>query len=355
MSREALKELLNQNIPDYSNKELWVFCAGITAVLYKNGLDRLEKENIFIAGYIDNNKAGEVFNDKNVVKLDSLKDKKNNILVLICTYYSNVIESVSKQLDNEGFTYCTIDDFILKAHAEQVLNVYDEFNDEQSRDIYEQLIRRRISGKEVELPFCFEEQYFGLPNFISNSPKEVFVDCGAYVGDTLEKYIWKNEGVFGKIISFEPDLHNVKAMNYRIDRLCNEWGFDKEKICVYANGLSDSCMKASVDRSEVNNGFSTNITLDSQENGNDIVSLDSFLKENISFLKADIESWEYYMLKGARESIKKYKPKLAICIYHNAVDFYEIPLFIKEILPDYKVSIRHHSHTLCETVLYAWI
>ena len=61
------------------------------------------------------------------------------------------------------------------------------------------------------------------------------------------------------------------------------------------------------------------------------------------------------MLLGAKKSIKKYRPKLAICIYHNAVDFYEIPILIKEILPDYHLSIRHHSPTLCETVLYAWV
>ena len=86
-----------------------------------------------------------------------------------------------------------------------------------------------------------------------------------------------------------------------------------------------------------------------------IVSLDKFVKEPYTFLKADIESYEYKMLQGAREGIKKYKPLLAICIYHNAVDMYTIPLLVKKILPEYKIAIRHHLDDLSETVMYAWI
>ena len=86
-----------------------------------------------------------------------------------------------------------------------------------------------------------------------------------------------------------------------------------------------------------------------------IVSLDEFLTEPYSFLKADIESYEYQMLLGAENGIKNYKPLLAVCIYHNAVDFYSIPLLIKRILPEYKIAIRQHLDVLTETVVYAWV
>ena len=199
------------------------------------------------------------------------------------------------------------------------------------------------------------EQYFGLGRFISNNPNEVFLDCGAYVGDSLERYIWKNEGVFGKILAFEPDEHNVRAMKYRIERLINEWGFDKDKIVIYEKGLSDSNSGAKIVRSDVNNGFSSNLVVGDDDTDGDVVMLDSIISEPISYLKADIESWEYYMLSGAKNTIKQFTPKMAICIYHNAADFYEIALLIKSIVPDYHLAIRHHSTTLCETVLYAWV
>ena len=61
------------------------------------------------------------------------------------------------------------------------------------------------------------------------------------------------------------------------------------------------------------------------------------------------------MLIGASKGIKEYMPLLAICIYHNAVDFYEIPLLIHSLVPEYKLAVRHHSYTLADTVLYAWL
>lgn len=58
---------------------------------------------------------------------------------------------------------------------------------------------------------------------------------------------------------------------------------------------------------------------------------------------------------GAENGLRKYRPLLAVCIYHNAVDFYSIPLLIKRILPEYKLAVRHHLDDLSETVVYAWI
>ena len=84
------------------------------------------------------------------------------------------------------------------------------------------------------------------------------------------------------------------------------------------------------------------------------VALDDFLSEGFTFLKADIESYEYKMLLGAAKTIKKFKPRLAICIYHNATDFWSIPLMVKDMCPDYKLIIRHHSTKLVDTLLYAW-
>lgn len=86
-----------------------------------------------------------------------------------------------------------------------------------------------------------------------------------------------------------------------------------------------------------------------------ICSIDTSITEAYDFLKADIEGYEYQMLVGAQESIKKNKPLLAICIYHNAIDFYSILLLIKSIEPAYKFAVRHHTSCLSDTVLYAWV
>lgn len=68
------------------------------------------------------------------------------------------------------------------------------------------------------------------------------------------------------------------------------------------------------------------------------VKLDDAL-EHVDFIKMDIEGYELQALKGARKLIQKCKPKLAICLYHKPEDIYEIPKYIKELEPNYKLWI----------------
>lgn len=75
--------------------------------------------------------------------------------------------------------------------------------------------------------------------------------------------------------------------------------------------------------------------------------------ETVTFIKMDIEGAERYALQGAVNIIKRDKPRLAICIYHSLEDLYEIPLWIKETVPEYKLYMRHHSDNAAETVIYA--
>ena len=75
--------------------------------------------------------------------------------------------------------------------------------------------------------------------------------------------------------------------------------------------------------------------------------------DKVTFIKMDIEGSEREALRGATTVIKRDKPRLAICIYHSPEDLYEIPFWIKFIVPEYKIYIRHHSDTGSETVVYA--
>ncbi|MDA0067582.1 FkbM family methyltransferase [Brachyspira hyodysenteriae] len=97
------------------------------------------------------------------------------------------------------------------------------------------------------------------------------------------------------------------------------------------------------------------VTKNSTENQIIINTIDNYLNgEPITFLKADVEGEELNMLKGASETIKKYKPKMAISVYHKPNDLITIPQYIKKIVPEYRLALRHHSITFTETVLYCW-
>jgi len=72
-------------------------------------------------------------------------------------------------------------------------------------------------------------------------------------------------------------------------------------------------------------------------------------------VKMDIEGSEYNAIIGAKETIYKNSPKLAISVYHRRNDLFTLPLLIHEIEPKYRLYLRHHSNSFRETLLYAKI
>lgn len=358
MIRQELKKILDMPL-NISGRNVYIWGTGNTTLLYQEGLNRLEAEgSLHITGYVDNNsqKWGQSFCDKPVISPHELA-KHTDVCALICSPQPQVISTVRQQLKELCIEGYHIDEVILRLNKEKVLKCFDLLYDAESRETYAHIISCRINGEYPQEQYVSSEQYFLLKKFRQRNPKEVFIDCGAFVGDSVERYIWKKDGVFNKIIAFEPDRKNYRALQKRTDRLKEEWNFAPEQIEIYPYGIGDHGSYSKIEQDFINNGLSSKITENSCAEGEEcrIVAIDEFIKEPFTYLKADIESYEYKMLAGARHSIERYHPLLAVCIYHNAADLYDIPLFIESIVPEYKMQLRHHSDLLDETVLYAWI
>lgn len=354
--REELKRLLEIN-PDFRTLPLYIWGTGNTSDLYQEGLKRLENEGYIINGYFDNNasKRGTEYCGKNVCSPDDINDI-GNALFLIASPTPATIHQIGKQLDEKGVLWMGIDSFVVKTHACEVLSVYDSLEDSRSRTIYYELIKIRVLGNVVPEHIVDGNQYFFM-DFGNASPKEVFVDCGAYVGDSFERYLWNRAGVFNKAMLFEPDKKNIKAIEKRLNRLKEEWNISDDKVLIYPYGIGDSDSVSYLEKNESLNGLSSKLVTGNINDTEEIrvVSLDSFLEDQDTlFIKADIESYEYKMILGLKKTIQKKKPKLAVCIYHNSVDFYSIPLLLKELNPDYRFSVRHYTSNFSETVLYAY-
>lgn len=87
------------------------------------------------------------------------------------------------------------------------------------------------------------------------------------------------------------------------------------------------------------------------------VRLSEWCKENnvqATFIKMDIEGAELDALRGAEELIKANKPKLAICLYHHVHDLWTIPLYVKSLVPEYKLFCRE-NRSGTEFVMYATV
>lgn len=356
LARNELRQILENNIPNLKNKDLYIYGGGNTAQLFQEGLGR---EFFFdqIKGYCNSNseKWGTEIFGKTCINPSTLREKEN-VLVLICTPQPQFITEIRELLDSQKIKNCLLEEAILKNHSEEVLQVYDLLYDQKSKDIYANMIFCRLNGIYPEADLYTSPQYFCWNQFTNKNTGNVFVDCGAYVGDSLENYIWYKDGVVNKIIAFEPDPNNYSAMQYRVDRLKKEWNLSDEKINLLPYGVSDKSTEGVVQEYSANNGLGSKIVQGQNQDGKviKIVALDDVINEKIDFLKADIESYEYKMLLGSEKTIKNYNPCVAVCIYHNSTDFYSIPLLLNRMMPTANFAVRHHSNTLADTVLYAW-
>lgn len=353
MKREELQQMLVEDIPDIEGKELWIWGTGGTAGLYQEGLDRIELGSKII-GYCDNNKEkwGKEFCGKPVISPEALK-ARDNVCALVCSLQPGVSAEIVEGLHQLGIIGYLIDEVIFKSYSEEVLKCYDLLEDDASREIYAELVVSRMKGKRPEARFYSDNSYFIHQRIAARDIGKTFVDCGAYVGDTIERYIWQTDGVVDRIIGIEPDLENYKALLQRKSRLCAEWNIAEQKLKMVCAGVGDKTETRML--MSINDGLGSQFA-DGNEAGIEqkMIALDDLLTEPYSFLKADIESFEYKMLLGAKNGIVKWKPDIAVCIYHNAVDFFSIACLIHRMIPEYKFAVRHHSHGLLETVLYAW-
>ena len=220
-------------------------------------------------------------------------------------------------------------------------------DDEKSKFILKNRIDGILTGelsKILEIPID-ENQYYS-DNYFKITEHEVYFDCGAFNGDSLIDFIKFTGGKYEKVLSFEPDLKNynkleklVRDEKYRnVNPICAATGSFNGEIGFSTTGT----MAATIDTSEKNNCVP-------------IVKLDNYLNERPSFIKMDIEGAELETIKGAETIIKTLKPKLAICIYHRPIDFYLIPLMLKQMVPEYKFKIRQHLVGFNELVLYACV
>lgn len=211
------------------------------------------------------------------------------------------------------------------------------------KEIYSYLIANEIDEKDIHGGCArVELQYFD-DELIKFSSHEVFVDGGALNLDTSRILLARFKNA-DKIYAFEPDDNNYRnCVKVKEAEML-------EQVEVFNLGLYDKTDVLSF--TQFNNG-SSHINQAGTSKIN-VVALDEILFEKaITFIKMDIEGAELIALHGAANIIKKYKPKLAISVYHRPNHLVDIPLYLKTLIPDYKLYIRHYSIYPQETILYA--
>lgn len=319
----------------------------VSEYLIKNGY----KINCFI----DNNpnKHGTKINNIEIVSKDSALSK-NSKAVLITAHHS--IDEIIQENKHLYKYIMSFEKWFAIKRFDDFLDIRNMLYDNNSKEILDTLVYAKISGNENLCENIYEDnQYFAIPQFKFGSISEIFFNVGAYTGDTVERIIYSRLGGFKHIYAFEPGKKQFEAMNIRIERLKKEWAINDNKISLINLGVSD---KNEVLEFNDNSDLLCNRVSNIKQNTINIetCSVDNFLNgKEINFLISDIEGYEINMLKGAINTIKNYKPKMAISVYHKPDDLIIIPRFIKDLVPEYKFALRHHNITFDDTVLYCYI
>lgn len=178
----------------------------------------------------------------------------------------------------------------------------------------------------------------------------IVIDAGACWGDTT-LYFAHLVGEDGKVFSFEfvPGNLYILKRNLDLNKSLND------RVKVVSEAVSDRSGEIICYRE---NGPSTSLTRDYE--GTTCVqttAIDDFVKEEgvekVDFIKMDIEGSELKALQGAEHTIKRFRPKLAIALYHKEDDFIAIPNYLKSLGLEYDFFLDHFTIHREETVFFA--
>lgn len=337
-----------------STKEYVIYGYGIVGRMLRKVLEKLnQKINCFVCsdGYkTKNNVDGLPLCE--ISNYAKNRSDKEIILVTVQRGVENVLEILQ---------YYEKNDIVMVNSAEDFDKIYRGFYKEYFQEKGVDLSKEFMDLKGIKFlnPFKNEISY-STPFFsecgdlvlpaVYNDLSNVFEGPYEYENVVVEKDdvvidCGSNMGLFSiavanrckKIYAFEP---SSKAQEYILEAAKV---YSNIQLCKYA--LGDYVGQALFAMSE-NESYSNSIVKKGMENeGNilvDITTIDEFVRvnniERIDYIKADIEGAERDMLRGAKETLKRFAPKLSICEYHLSDDPEVLEQIILEANPNYVIK-----------------
>ena len=254
----------------------------------------------------------------------------------------------------------------------------------------------------------YSKQYFDA-DIMSPQKGEVFIDGGCFDCSTDKAFIKWCNGDYRKIFAFEPDGENYEKCLKRCQgegianiELYHKGLWDCEtELSFEASGgqgskISETDAPIGSQESEISEEnvpigsqeseiSEENVPIGSQESkiierestieghgsrtegqisqiteqGTNVIKISTVAiddvvgGEEVSFIKLDVEGAELKALQGASRTIRTFRPRLAISVYHKPEDIIEILEYILALHNDYKLYLRHYQMSPCETIVYA--
>lgn len=239
----------------------------------------------------------------------------------------------------------------LVEHREDFEWLYSRLSDWRSRVTLTNLLSYWLTSKHQKIAQIQDHtfhQYFDL-DLVGCGENEVFVDIGAYIGDTMVDYVRTfGDTCYKRIYCYEITPANLEYIHKNIAL------FHLNNVVVREKGASD---RAGVLYLDPPGDGASSVTKLGESGRIEVptVAIDDDIDEPVTFIKMDIEGAEEQALAGCRKKIAENHPKLALSVYHNHKDLWKLARMIDEYEPGYRFYLRYHGYALLPTeyLLYA--
>ncbi|MGJ7549698.1 FkbM family methyltransferase [Pseudomonas alloputida] len=251
----------------------------------------------------------------------------------------SLVEFVNLFPQDQPFRYWLVEGSYYQANAERIAFMRAHLADAASQELLDRIVEFRTGGDYLCLPAPSPRQYF--PADLPQWPQPLrFIDCGAYVGDSVAEM--REAGLqFASVACFEPNLENYAALVDSVRDL---------NAVNFPCGVSDRNRQVGFDGALGAGGHLV-------ETGGETVTCvridDALPGFAPNLIKMDIEGEEPAALEGARQTLARYRPNLAISIYHRAEHLWSIFEQLRGYDLNYRFYLRCHAHSTFDTVLYA--
>lgn len=349
--------------------DLWEYLSGVSKkiVLYGMG-DGAEKIKYVLDQYeiptaavmaSDDFVRGQEFLGYKVKKLSEIEEEfGNDFLILVCfgSQLPEVMDHVKELAETyELYAPCVPvagDGVFNLEYARENLSklkrVYDLLADDLSKKVFENVISYKLTGKlnylwESETP---SEEKFDL---LGIGAEEVYVDLGAYDGDTLIEFLNETSMQFKKLYAMEPDKKNFRKLKRSLYMIgsaifepynCGAWDEDTTLTLDLRSGRGSRIIPADSVPEKRGGLFNSSRYAEVK-----MMKTDTMLQGvHATYIKIDTEGCERRALMGAKNTISAWKPKLNVALYHRNEDMFDLPLLVNELNRKYKLYMRHHPY-----------